>query len=123
MSEQNVTAASGRDPAWERRYERNAFILMLLLFALMPMAIYPRFGSQLLCFAIFACAFNLLIGFGGLLSFGHAMFFGMSSYFCAHLAKMGLAIDVIKIKSITIPIGLVIPPFPVELAILGAVAA
>ena len=70
------------------RYERNSFILMLVLFALMPLVVYPRFGSQLLCFALFACAFNLLIGFGGLLSFGHAMFFGMGSYLSAHAAKV-----------------------------------
>ena len=42
-----------------------------------------------LCFALFACAFNLLIGYGGLLSFGHAMFFGWASYVAAHLAKVG----------------------------------
>jgi branched-chain amino acid transport system permease protein len=41
-----------------------------------------------LCFALFACAFNLLIGFGGLLSFGHAMFLGMAGYVCAHAAKV-----------------------------------
>jgi branched-chain amino acid transport system permease protein len=68
----------------EARYERTAFIVMTVLFVLMPLVIYPRFGSQLLCFAMFACAFNLLIGFGGLLSFGHAMFFGMGSYLAAH---------------------------------------
>jgi branched-chain amino acid transport system permease protein len=41
-----------------------------------------------LCFALFACAFNLLIGFGGLLSFGHAMFLGTAGYICAHAAKI-----------------------------------
>jgi branched-chain amino acid transport system permease protein len=41
-----------------------------------------------LCFALFACAFNLLIGFAGLLSFGHALFFGWASYLCAHAAKV-----------------------------------
>ena len=41
-----------------------------------------------LCFALFACAFNLLIGYVGLLSFGHAMFFGWASYVCAHAAKV-----------------------------------
>ena len=82
------------DPAWERRYERVAFIVMLVAFAAMPFLIYPRFGSQLLCFALFACAFNLLIGFGGLLSFGHAMFFGMGSYLSAYAAKAwGLPVE------------------------------
>jgi branched-chain amino acid transport system permease protein len=42
---------------------------------------------NVLCMALFACAFNLLIGFGGLLSFGHAMFLGMAGYVCAHAAK------------------------------------
>ena len=43
---------------------------------------------QMLCIALFACAFNLLIGYVGLLSFGHAMFLGMASYVCAHAAKV-----------------------------------
>ncbi len=49
---------------------------------------YPLFLMSALCFALFACAFNLLIGFTGLLSFGHAMFFGMAAYFCGHAAKV-----------------------------------
>src|SRR5438128_1422858 len=52
-----------------------------------PMAIYPMFVMQALCFALFACAFNLLIGYVGLLSFGHALFFGWASYVSAHAAK------------------------------------
>jgi branched-chain amino acid transport system permease protein len=88
MSDDQAADHQSHDPAWEARYERNAFVVMFILFALTPMAIYPRFGSQLLCFAMFACAFNLLIGFGGLLSFGHAMFFGMGSYLAAHAAKV-----------------------------------
>ena len=43
---------------------------------------------KVLCFALFACAFNLLIGFGGLLSFGHAMFLGSAGYASAHAAKV-----------------------------------
>jgi branched-chain amino acid transport system permease protein len=84
MDDSQVPGQEVRDAAGEARYERTAFIVMLAAFVLMPMVIYPRFGSQLLCFAMFACAFNLLIGFGGLLSFGHAMFFGMGSYLAAH---------------------------------------
>src|SRR4051812_27208778 len=92
--ERSPAAATGPDPGWERRYERYAFTVMLVLFAAMPLVIYPRFGTQLLCFALFACAFNLLIGFGGLLSFGHAMFFGMGSYLSAHAAKVwGLPVE------------------------------
>ena len=48
---------------------------------------YPPFVMQALCFALFACAFNLLIGYVGLLSLGHAMFFGMGAYIFAHVAK------------------------------------
>jgi branched-chain amino acid transport system permease protein len=70
----------------EERYDRIAFTVMFVAFAILPFVIYPSFGMQLLCFALFACAFNLLIGFGGLLSFGHAMFFGMGSYLGAHAA-------------------------------------
>jgi branched-chain amino acid transport system permease protein len=61
--------------------------VMALLFALAPMVVYPVFLMKALCFALFACAFNLLIGFGGLLSFGHAMFLGTAGYVCAHAAK------------------------------------
>jgi len=58
----------------------------LLLIA--PLFIYPVFLMKVLCFALFACAFNLLIGYVGLLSFGHAMFFGMSAYITAHSVKV-----------------------------------
>ena len=50
--------------------------------------IYPVFLMKALCFALFACAFNLLLGFGGLLSFGHAMFLGIAGYVSAHAAKV-----------------------------------
>ena len=49
---------------------------------------YPVFLMKALCFALFACAFNLLIGYGGLLSFGHAMFLGTAGYVSAHAAKV-----------------------------------
>src|SRR6188474_3814846 len=88
MSEPQAGDHQGHDPAWESRYERAAFLVMLVAFVAMPFVIYPRFGSQLLCFALFACAFNLLIGFGGLLSFGHAMFLGTAGYISAHAAKV-----------------------------------
>lgn len=52
-----------------------------------PALVYPVFLMKALCFAMFACAFNLMIGYGGLLSFGHAAFFGTGSYVCAHAAK------------------------------------
>jgi branched-chain amino acid transport system permease protein len=63
--------------------------IMAAALALAPMlGVYPVFLMKALCFALFACAFNLLIGFGGLLSFGHAMFLGMAGYVCAHAAKV-----------------------------------
>jgi branched-chain amino acid transport system permease protein len=49
---------------------------------------YPLFLMKVLCFALFACAFNLLIGFVGLLSFGHAMFFGLAAYVSGHVVKV-----------------------------------
>ena len=56
--------------------------------AIAPFYVYPLFLMQALCFALFACAFNLLIGYVGLLSFGHALFFGWASYVSAHAAKV-----------------------------------
>src|ERR1700741_1619886 len=65
-----------------------AIAAMAALLAAAPLVgIYPVFLMKALCFALFACAFNLLIGFGGLLSFGHAMFLGTAGYVCAHAAK------------------------------------
>ena len=62
--------------------------LMAVALAIAPLAgVYPVFLMKALCFALFACAFNLLLGFGGLLSFGHAMFLGTAGYVCAHAAK------------------------------------
>jgi branched-chain amino acid transport system permease protein len=52
-----------------------------------PYLAYPVFVMKVMCFALFALAFNLLLGYGGLLSFGHAAYFGMSSYVCAYAAK------------------------------------
>ena len=67
---------------------RVAFALMIAFFALAPAAIYPVFLMKAMCFGLFACAFNLLLGFVGLLSFGHAMFLGMAGYTAAHAAKV-----------------------------------
>jgi branched-chain amino acid transport system permease protein len=68
--------------------EPLAFVLMVAVLALAPAYVYPGFLMQALCFALFACAFNLLIGYGGLLSFGHALYFGWASYLAAHSAKV-----------------------------------
>ncbi|OJU25364.1 MAG: branched-chain amino acid ABC transporter permease [Nitrobacter sp. 62-13] len=69
--------------------EMIVFILMTAVLAIVPMTgIYPYFVMQGLCFALLACAFNLLLGYGGLLSFGHAMFLGTAGYVCAHALKV-----------------------------------
>ncbi len=65
-----------------------AFAIMVAVFAIAPIWVYPVFLMKVMCFAIFACAFNLLLGFGGLLSFGHAMFLGLAGYTSAHAAKV-----------------------------------
>src|SRR6476661_8152682 len=71
------------------RDEMIVFVIMALLLAAVPFSgIYPFFVMQALCFALMACAFNLLIGYGGLLSFGHAMFLGTAGYCSAHALKV-----------------------------------
>jgi branched-chain amino acid transport system permease protein len=68
--------------------ETIAFIGMVGALVVLPAVAYPIFLMKALCFALFACAFNLLIGYVGLLSFGHALFFGWASYVAAHAAKV-----------------------------------
>src|ERR1700712_5290768 len=71
------------------RDEMIVFAVMAVLLGLVPWSgIYPFFVMQALCFALLACAFNLLIGYGGLLSFGHAMFLGTAGYVSAHALKV-----------------------------------
>jgi len=82
-----VESATARDEAWEARYQRVGFVVLFVLLIAAPAVAYPVFLMKALCFALFACAFNLLIGFGGLLSFGHAMFLGMAGYLSAYAAK------------------------------------
>jgi branched-chain amino acid transport system permease protein len=68
--------------------ETIGFIVMVAALVVAPFVTYPLFVMQALCFALFACAFNLLIGYVGLLSFGHALYFGWASYIAAHAAKV-----------------------------------
>jgi len=65
-----------------------AFLVLAAAGLVAPLVGYPIFLMKVLCFALFASAFNLLIGFTGLLSFGHAMFFGFAAYVCGHAAKV-----------------------------------
>ena len=72
-------------------FTKAQFVALLVMFAALvvaPFFLYPVFLMKLLCFALFACAFNLLIGYVGLTSFGHAAYFGMGGYIAAHSAKV-----------------------------------
>jgi branched-chain amino acid transport system permease protein len=96
-----------------------AVMVAVLIFGpLPPFSLYPVDLMRALCLALFACAFNLLIGYGGLLSFGHAMFFGWASYVAAHLAKVG-TISLPVWAGAWIWIVIPLPPLTPELAILG----
>ncbi len=78
-----AAAGTPRSPApWP------AFVVLVLFFLVTPFFIYPIFLMKTLCFGLFACAFNVLVGYAGLLSFGHAAFFGTASYICAYTAKV-----------------------------------
>jgi branched-chain amino acid transport system permease protein len=70
------------------RHQVIAFVVMVGLMVAAPFFVYPIFLMKALCFALFACAFNLLIGYVGLLSFGHAAFLGTAGYAAAHSAKV-----------------------------------
>ena len=73
---------------------RVGWALLLIAFAVAPAVAYPVFVMKVLCYALFACAFNLLIGFAGLVSFGHATFFGGGAYACGYtLTKLGLPME------------------------------
>lgn len=63
-------------------------VIVAIFLLLAPLFLYPIFVMKLLCFALFAAAFNLLLGYTGLLSFGHAAFFGGAAYFTAHSIKV-----------------------------------
>ena len=69
------------------RLERALVALGIVALVAAPFFIYPIFVMKMLCFALFACAFNLLLGYTGLLSFGHATFYGAAAYFCAYAVK------------------------------------
>jgi branched-chain amino acid transport system permease protein len=68
--------------------QKTLWVVALVLLIVAPFVVYPVFLIKLLCVALFACAFNLLIGGGGLLSFGHAAFFGAAAYIAAQSAKV-----------------------------------
>src|SRR5579872_2915278 len=89
-----------------------AALVALGIFA--PFVVYPVFAMSVLCFALFATAFNLLLGFTGLLSFGHAAFFGGAAYVCGWFIKaqhwspeLGLLAGVVAAGLMGLAIGLV----------------
>ena len=77
--------AAGRD---DKRFHRYVMIGIAVALCVLPFVLYPIFVMKVLCFALFALAFNLLLGYGGLLSFGHAAYFGVAGYVSAHAAKV-----------------------------------
>lgn len=95
--------------------EMIAFVVMTALLLVVPLTgIYPFFVMQALCFALLACAFNLLIGYGGLLSFGHAMFLGTAGYVTAHGLKvwgltpeLGIVAGVVAAAALSVVTGLI----------------
>jgi len=91
MSAATDTSYSSRAdamPIGTPRHHIVIFASLLVLLLIAPFVLYPVFIMKILCFALFASALNLLLGFGGLLSFGHAAFFGSASYVTAHAAKV-----------------------------------
>ena len=87
-TETSYTSASQAMPIGTPRHHIIIFAVLLGLLLIAPFVLYPVFIMKILCFALFASALNLLLGFGGLLSFGHAAFFGSASYVTAHAAKV-----------------------------------
>ncbi|MGD0634388.1 MAG: branched-chain amino acid ABC transporter permease [Beijerinckiaceae bacterium] len=81
-------AALAREAKGDRTLHVLIFAGLAIAVVIAPFLLYPVFLMKVLCFALFALAFNLLLGYGGLLSFGHAAYFGMASYICAYAAKV-----------------------------------
>lgn len=104
-------AASSRKPAIN---SLSAIILVIAIVALAaaPFVVYPIFLMKMLCFALFASAFNLLLGYTGILSFGHAAFFGGAAYITAHTVKewgltpeVGLILGILAAAALGLVIG------------------
>ncbi len=88
-----ATAVAGKGPhvlnnGAMPRHHAAIFLALLAAGLVAPFFLYPVFLMKVMCFALFACAFNLLLGYTGLLSFGHAAYFGGASYICANAAKV-----------------------------------
>ena len=86
---ERVVDPLARKPSALRAHGQTiGFAVMVIALVVAPFVTYPLFVMQAMCFALFACAFNLLIGYVGLLSFGHALYFGWASYLSAYSAKV-----------------------------------
>ncbi|HME28574.1 MAG TPA: branched-chain amino acid ABC transporter permease [Pseudolabrys sp.] len=85
--ERVVDPLAKKPSALRTQSETIGFVIMVAALVIAPFVTYPLFLMQAMCFALFACAFNLLIGYVGLLSFGHALYFGWASYLSAYSAK------------------------------------
>jgi len=85
--ERVVDPLTEKPSALRTQSETIGFVIMVAALVIAPFVTYPLFLMQAMCFALFACAFNLLIGYVGLLSFGHALYFGWASYLSAYSAK------------------------------------
>ncbi|MCR5943718.1 branched-chain amino acid ABC transporter permease [Ochrobactrum sp. XJ1] len=111
-----ATAAS-QGTAASRKPAINSLSIIVLGIALVgllaaPFMVYPIFLMKMLCFALFASAFNLLLGYTGILSFGHAAFFGGAAYITAHTVKvwgvtpeLGLVLGVLAAAALGLVIG------------------
>jgi branched-chain amino acid transport system permease protein len=86
--ERVVDPLAQKPSALRTQSETIAFVVMVAALVIAPFVTYPLFLMQAMCFALFASAFNLLVGYVGLLSFGHALYFGWASYLSAHAAKV-----------------------------------
>ena len=88
MKDASIAVGAKAVTASAPRGQLVAFLVLLAIGLIAPFFVYPIFLAKLLCFALFACAFNMLIGYVGLLSFGHAAFFGFAAYVSGHAAKV-----------------------------------
>ena len=84
----NEVLRAGASVGWPPGRVRLAFGLMIVLGLFLPFFVYPVFIMNVLCMALFASAFNLLLGYTGLLSFGHAAFLGGAGYLCGQAVKV-----------------------------------
>ncbi|WP_430396358.1 branched-chain amino acid ABC transporter permease [Ferrovibrio sp.] len=84
-----------------------ALLALLLIVPFVPKLIYPIFLMKVMCFALFACAFNLLLGHTGIVSFGHAAFFGGSAYITGYVLRdIGLTPEIAVIAGVLFSAGL-----------------